>query len=307
MQNRSMISEISARLLSSGVFQFIGLSHNGFELENKMGQISSSDIIIVEDCFSGDELHEIVRFINGKAASVLGARRIFKALIYPRGARVPDIVELTELGFDMAISLAYSNQYIINRINMLIYSNTCFVLDHWVSQIIQEGIEIPNFNETLTNLLHEIGIASSLLGSIFLKRAIEIAFINLQSVTLGITKVIYPTVAIMYKTTPTKVERAIRFAIDTSWQRGDVDVINQIFSYSYSVERGKPTNGEFVANIADYLILKFRAERKLFLYEHYEQVEKINALIDISTSEIAAGEKNLVEFAMDNNKKKIKL
>ena len=82
MQNRSMISEISARLLSSGVFQFIGLSHNGFELENKMGQISSSDIIIVEDCFSGDELHEIVRFINGKAASVLGARRIFKALIY---------------------------------------------------------------------------------------------------------------------------------------------------------------------------------------------------------------------------------
>lgn len=72
----------------------------------------------------------------------------------------------------------------------------------------------------------------------------------------AVTKIIYPTVAKQYKTSPSRVERAIRHAIEVAWDRGDVDVLNSIFGYSISSSRGKPTNSEFIAMIADRLRLR---------------------------------------------------
>lgn len=73
-----------------------------------------------------------------------------------------------------------------------------------------------------------------------------------------ITKLLYPTVARMYDTTPSRVERAIRHAIEIAWDRGDVDTLNGYFGYTIHTSRGKPTNSEFVALIADKLRLKYR-------------------------------------------------
>ena len=74
-----------------------------------------------------------------------------------------------------------------------------------------------------------------------------------------VTKVLYPTVAMAYNTTPSRVERAIRHAIETAWDRGDVDTLESYFGYTIHTSRGKPTNSEFIALIADKLRLKYRS------------------------------------------------
>ena len=74
----------------------------------------------------------------------------------------------------------------------------------------------------------------------------------------SVTKVLYPTVAKMYNTTPSRVERAIRHAIEVAWDRGDVDVLSSYFGYTIQSQRGKPTNSEFIAMIADKLVLTLK-------------------------------------------------
>ncbi len=302
MQDRRMITELSSKLAGTRLFQFVGLSHDAKELERNYSNFSRADIVIIENCFNKTEFHDIIRTINAQAASVLPTRRLFKAIVYKRGEQVPDEVQAHYMGVDLTFSIRLNQTQLSNIINMKIYSNTCYVLDKWIRQIIIDGIDIDGFNEELTDILHEIGIAASLLGYTFLKRAIEMAFINIDCITLGITKVVYPTIALMYKTTASKVERSMRHAIESGWLRSDVTIVEKIFSYSYSITRGKPTNGEFVANIADYLMVKYRTGRKKFIAEHADQINKINALIDISTNDDLANDQNFVNLALNDDK-----
>lgn len=301
MQDRRMISELSSKLAGTKLFQFVGLSHDAKELELNISNFIRADIVIIENCFKKAELHDIIRIINAQAASIIASRRLFKAIVYRRGEKVPDEFQTKEIGVDLTFGITLSQTQLSHLINMKIYSNTCYVLDKWIRQIIVDGIDIDNFNEDLTNILHEIGIAASLLGYTFLKRAIEMSFLNIDCITLGITKVVYPTIALMYKTTSSKVERSMRHAIETGWTKSNVDIVEKIFSYSYSISRGHPTNGEFVANIADYLMVKYRIERKKFLAEHANQINKINALIDISTNGDLANDQLFVKLAMEDD------
>ena len=79
----------------------------------------------------------------------------------------------------------------------------------------------------------------------------------------SVTKLLYPTVAKRYQTTSSRVERAIRHAIEIAWDRGDIDVLTRIFSYTVHTSRGKPTNSEFIALIADHLRLKFKSKNNI--------------------------------------------
>jgi len=118
-------------------------------------------------------------------------------------------------------------------------------------------------NETLdleteiTETLHEIGVPAHIRGHLYLREAITLVFHDINILN-GITKVLYPTIATTYKTTASRVERAIRHAIEVAWVRGNIDVITEIFSYTISYHKSKPTNSEFIAMIADRLRLKHR-------------------------------------------------
>jgi len=282
-----MISEISSKLAGSKLFQFVGLSHDIAEVEQSLDMLAKADIVVLENCFNADELHEFTRALNAKAASVSKGKRIFKAIVYRHNEKVPNLDELGEMGFDIGLNIDESQQEMINTLSMKIFSDTCNMLDKCISQILADGVDIVGFNEELSAILHSVGIPASLLGYKYLKRAIEMAFINIDCVTSGVTKVVYPTIALMYKTTATKVERGMRHAIESGWQRADIEIMEKIFSYSYSSEKGKPTNGEFIANIADYLLVKYRAERKVYISQHLEQINRINALIDFSTYDLS--------------------
>lgn len=113
--------------------------------------------------------------------------------------------------------------------------------------------------ETLvTNIIHEIGVPAHIKGYQYLREAIIIA-VNDMDVINAITKVLYPEVAKTFGTTPSRVERAIRHAIEVAWDRGDLDTLQRFFGYTVSNTKGKPTNSEFIALIADKLQLQLKS------------------------------------------------
>ena len=109
----------------------------------------------------------------------------------------------------------------------------------------------------VTGIIHEIGVPAHIKGYQYLREAIIIA-VNDMDVINAITKVLYPQVAKTFGTTPSRVERAIRHAIEVAWSRGKMDTIDQLFGYTVSNGKGKPTNSEFIALIADKIRLEYK-------------------------------------------------
>lgn len=280
-----MITDISSKLSRNRIFQFVGISHSIKEVASSLDSVLRYDVILLEDCYSYEEMHEFIKLINARSATLSKGRRVYKVLVAPSNAKKRTHEEVSDLGFDVYINQDDPTQLIIEALTDKIFSNTCHLLEKYLFKLLNCGLDIDNFNEELSDILHSVGIPASLLGYKFLKTAIEMAFINIDCVTSGVTKVVYPTIALMFRTSPTKVERGMRHAIEAGWQRGDVEIMDKIFSYSYSNDKGKPTNGEFIANIADYLLVKFRNERKKFLVDHAEEISKINALIEFTDIE----------------------
>ena len=107
----------------------------------------------------------------------------------------------------------------------------------------------------ITNIIHEIGVPAHIKGYMYLREAITMV-VNDMELLSAVTKELYPSIAKKYNTTASRVERAIRHAIEVAWGRGQVEAINKLFGYTVHNEKGKPTNSEFIAIIADKLRLK---------------------------------------------------
>ena len=114
-----------------------------------------------------------------------------------------------------------------------------------------------NLDVIISDIMHQIGVPAHIKGYQYLRHAI-ILTVNDYTLMNSVTKELYPTVAKMFKTTPSRVERAIRHAIEVAWDRGDVDVLSSYFGYTIQNSRGKPTNSEFIAMISDKLRLKLK-------------------------------------------------
>lgn len=115
-----------------------------------------------------------------------------------------------------------------------------------------------NLEALVTNMIHEIGVPAHIKGYQYLREAI-IMVVNDIEVINQITKSLYPQIAYKYNTTPSRVERAIRHAIEVAWGRGDQQTVEKIFGYTISAAKGKPTNSEFIAMIADKLRLELKS------------------------------------------------
>lgn len=114
-----------------------------------------------------------------------------------------------------------------------------------------------NLENDVTQILHEIGIPAHIKGYQYLRDAIIIS-VEDQEMLASVTKILYPSIAKKHQTTPSRVERAIRHAIEVAWSRGKMDTINDLFGYTISTGKGKPTNSEFIALIVDKIRLDYR-------------------------------------------------
>lgn len=143
-------------------------------------------------------------------------------------------------------------------------SNLLDVIKHLFNEISEEksGIKLKNLTDAdmevqVTEILHQIGVPAHIKGYHYLRDSI-IMSVEHPEIINAVTKQLYPSVAKRYDTTSSRVERAIRHAIEVAWDRGDVDVLNSYFGYTIHNSRGKPTNSEFIAMISDKLRLQIK-------------------------------------------------
>lgn len=159
-----------------------------------------------------------------------------------------------ELGAIYYFIKPYSYPLILQRVEEL-----CAMEDQMTPQLFSRdgGVMSPQerIETTVISAMQRIGIPPNLRGYVYLREAIIMVIRDL-SLLNAVTKRLYPDIATQFETMPSRVERAIRHAIEVAWTRGDIDVIQEYFGYTISSDRGKPTNSEFIAMIADHVKLK---------------------------------------------------
>lgn len=163
------------------------------------------------------------------------------------------------LGASYYIMKPFDNNMILSRIKQIKGDMHSRLIDnHRVSTFENKAKYIEQNLETdVTNIIHEIGVPAHIKGYQYLRDAIMLS-VNDTEMLNSITKLLYPSIAKRHKTTPSRVERAIRHAIEVAWSRGKMDTIDDLFGYTVSNGKGKPTNSEFVALIADKIRLEYK-------------------------------------------------
>ena len=166
------------------------------------------------------------------------------------------------LGAEYYMLKPFDNQVLLNRIKNLRRRSDRRIRENVRPSVVREepgAYGTRNLETDVTNIIHEIGVPAHIKGYQYLRDAIILAVNDIEMLN-SITKVLYPTIAKKHQTTPSRVERAIRHAIEVAWSRGKMDTIYSLFGYTINSGKGKPTNSEFVALIAD----KIRLELNLF-------------------------------------------
>lgn len=159
--------------------------------------------------------------------------------------------QVMELGADMVMLKPYEISVLADRIKLIFNS-----AERGIGVTIG-GVRGGDMEVVVTEVIHEIGVPAHIKGYYYLREAIMLS-ISDSSMLDCVTKVLYPTVAKRFDTTPSRVERAIRHAIEIAWDRGNVEILNDFFGYTVNTGKGKPTNSEFIALITDKLRLKYK-------------------------------------------------
>ncbi|MFZ5965831.1 MAG: sporulation transcription factor Spo0A [Bacillota bacterium] len=168
------------------------------------------------------------------------------------------------LGADYYVVKPFDFEIFITRIRQLMGNNTNVSSrkKDYSSVLVNvpaaEGNKNRSLEAEITNIIHEIGVPAHIKGYLYLREAITMVVENIEMLS-AVTKELYPSIAKKFNTTPSRVERAIRHAIEVAWSRGKMETINTLFGYTVHNDKGKPTNSEFIAMVAD----KLRIEKKV--------------------------------------------
>lgn len=164
------------------------------------------------------------------------------------------------LGADYYIMKPFDNDMVISRIKDVKNRNVARPSEVRKVQPYEKREELKerNLEADVTAIIHEIGVPAHIKGYQYLREAIIMSVNDIEMLN-SITKILYPTIAKKYQTTASRVERAIRHAIEVAWSRGKMDTIDELFGYTINNGKGKPTNSEFIALIADRIRLEYKA------------------------------------------------
>ena len=243
--NREFVNLIQEYLTGQSDFELVGVAYNGEQIltiiEEKSPDIVILDIIMPH--LDGIGVLERLNSLSGRRPKVIMLTAFGQENITQR---------VVELGADYYILKPFNIDVLASRIRQLATTITM------QRPVVAQAIKARPVDVEVTNIIREIGIPAHIKGYQYLRDAIMMIIEEME--LLGaVTKVLYPRIADKYSTTPSRVERAIRHAIEVAWGRGNMDMINRLFSYTFKLEKGKPTNSEFMAMVADKLRLEMRA------------------------------------------------
>lgn len=222
-------------LEETGRFVVTGSTGDG-EDALRLIEDTKPDMVLLDLILPGLDGMGILRRLNGRNRPVIVT---MAAMAYQ-----DTIVEAGNLGAVMYISKPYHQGALIE--NLLSLAEAGGGRPH-----------TPGLEELVTSIIHEVGVPAHIKGYQYVREAIMITVENMDVIN-SVTKVLYPEVAKRYHTTPSRVERAIRHAIEVAWDRGDLETLQKFFGYTVSNAKGKPTNSEFIAMISDQIRLKLK-------------------------------------------------
>ena len=261
--DQDTINKIKYRIYNSTQFKTIGTATSIEDGLRKLKVIGEIDILITNIFLNNDyNLNFLEKIKNSniyKVKKIICISNIIETEIFSRLNSL-DINYFFIKPFDVK-SLFYVMKLIIKGTNndtiksYIDSFNQCSINDMITHKNPDERIRIE---ERVTILLHSIGIPAHIKGYVYIRCAVIEAFYNPNYIG-QITKVLYPEIAKRYSSTPSRVERAIRHAIEIAWNRGSIDIINKIFGYTINAYKAKPTNSEFIAMITDKLRLELKA------------------------------------------------
>ena len=221
-------------------YEYIGCCEKGDEAVKKIAE-DKPDIVIADEVIPGSDITDMVEGVSGNKN-----RNYLDFVFSTIGDKA--VVRLLEQPYDEKKVRGVLDDACKGR-----GSNTTQLL-----KMDENEQKTDELEAVVTRIIHEIGVPAHIKGYQYLRSAIVIA-VGDMDILNSITKQLYPTIAQMYGTTASRVERAIRHAIEVAWSRGKIETINELFGYTISAGKGKPTNSEFVALIAD----KIRLEAKM--------------------------------------------
>ncbi len=253
--NTDMVNVLGAVISEEHDMEIVGTANNGKEtleiIKKYEPDVVLLDIIMPEDdgitvmkkVFNDDKIKKVPAFI---VISSVGKETVTE--------------DAFENGAVYYFMKPFDNQALIEKIrsvkpkcnnkNIHKTSNPLINSNH-------EAINVHVLETEITSIIHDIGIPAHIKGYNYLRDSIILAIKDSEVINC-ITKILYPTIAKMYQTTPSRVERAIRHAIEVAWNRGNTDTLNDLFGYTISNGKGKPTNSEFIALIADKIRLEYK-------------------------------------------------
>ncbi|MDD3219305.1 MAG: sporulation transcription factor Spo0A [Lachnospiraceae bacterium] len=259
----------------------IAIADDNERIINLLGTIIKNDkeLELVGQANNGEDIYQIIKekqpdvvLLDIIMPKVDGLTVMEKVAKDPEVAKPPAFIvvsavsqeQITEdafsLGANYYILKPFDNAMILNRIKRLrgyqAHLNQGIRSRGQISIGVNE-VKKVDLESIVTDIIHEVGVPAHIKGYQYLRDAIILS-VNDMEMLNSITKILYPTIAKRHQTTPSRVERAIRHAIEVAWSRGKMDTIDKLFGYTVNNGKGKPTNSEFIALIAD----KIRLENK---------------------------------------------
>nr|WP_285840836.1 sporulation transcription factor Spo0A [Cytobacillus kochii] len=252
--NRELVALLEEYISSQEDMEIVGVAHNGQDCLNILDEIETDVLVldIIMPHLDGLAVLEKMRELNLKT--------------------LPSVIMLTAFGQEdvtkKAVDLGAS-YFILKPFDMDNLASHIRQVSGKSSPMIRKSPSTTNYrtqaeakpknlDASITSIIHEIGVPAHIKGYLYLREAISMVYNDIE--LLGsITKVLYPDIAKKYNTTASRVERAIRHAIEVAWSRGNIDSISSLFGYTVSMTKAKPTNSEFIAMVADKLRLEHKA------------------------------------------------
>jgi two-component system response regulator (stage 0 sporulation protein A) len=244
--NRDFCDLLHDFLAKRSEFQVVGVGHNGVEA---LELISSTkpDVCVLDIIMPHlDGIGVLERLPAMAAGGALPKTIMLTALGHEEMTK-----RVLELGASYYILKPFNLETLAQRIHQLTTNGTTAV----PLQFEQQRSANRNLEIKISDFLHELGVPANIRGYVYLREAISMVTEEMQLLS-AVTKILYPMIAENHESTPSRVERAIRHAIEVAWSRGNVDALNRMFGFTVDHRRGKPTNSEFIAMVADRLRLE---------------------------------------------------
>ncbi len=264
--NHEFTSLLSEYLNDQEDFSVVGVAHNGEEvLDLIINQGITPDVLILDI---------IMPHLDG--LGVLERLKLLQLHVSPKIIMLSAFGQenitqkAVQLGAAYYVLKPFDLDLLANRVRQLVSSSVAVHAANVVGSTLhsqqskrppslaQKNHTKPNLDASITNIIHEVGVPAHIKGYHYLRDAIVMVYNNIEMLS-AVTKSLYPAIADKYRTTPSRVERAIRHAIEVAWTRGNIDSISHLFGYTINISKAKPTNSEFIAMVAD----KLRIEHKV--------------------------------------------